>query len=52
MNEYGNADVLNMELKAKCQTRKPWPRWEEQDKKDLIQKEEYRKILRRKRRAE
>jgi hypothetical protein len=28
-----------MKLKAKCQIGKPWPRWEEQDKKDLIQKE-------------
>jgi len=39
MNEYGNANVLNMKLKAKCQIGKPWPRWKEQDKKDLIQKE-------------
>jgi hypothetical protein len=36
MNEYGNANVLKMKLKAKCQTGKPWPRWEEQDRKDLI----------------
>lgn len=39
MNEYGNANVLNMKLNAKCQIGKPWPRWEEQGKKDLIQKE-------------
>jgi hypothetical protein len=39
MNEYGNANVLNMKLKAKCQRRKPCPRWEEQDKKDVTHKE-------------
>lgn len=39
MNEYGNANVLNMKLKANCQIGKPWPRWEEHNKKALIQKE-------------